>query len=231
MIRTETIAAGRVHGHLAHAERPRGGVLLLPTIFGVDGFAQGRARMLAEAGFTTLVWDPYPGDATPADMAAATARAGKLTDGTVEDMTDCMRHMRDQLALPGVAVLGFCLGGRYALLLAARGGVAGCVAYYPSIRVPAKLNETEDAVARSAAIGCPVHLIQAGADEVIVHATYLRLRDTLEKRPAATVVQFHPGAVHSFMRDAVQHVPANAMATRLSWPPAIAFLEACLPRG
>ena len=229
MIRTETIAAGRVHGHLAHAERPRGGVLLLPTIFGVDKFAEGRARMLAEAGFSTLVWTPYPGEATPADMAAAAARAGKLTDGAVDAMADCVRHLSEALALPAVAVLGFCLGGRYALLLAARGGLAGCVAYYPSIRVPAKPNEAEDAVARSAAIDCPVHLIQAGSDEVIVHATYLRLRETLERRAAATVAQFHPGAVHSFMRDALQSVPANASATRLSWPPVLAFLETCLP--
>ena len=50
MIRTEEVATGRVNGHITHAERPRGGMLLLPTITGVDAFARGRAQVLAEAG-------------------------------------------------------------------------------------------------------------------------------------------------------------------------------------
>ena len=58
MIRTESIATGRVNGHIAHAERPRGGVLVLPTITAVDAPMRERARLLAEAGFTALVWDP-----------------------------------------------------------------------------------------------------------------------------------------------------------------------------
>ena len=34
MIRTEEVATGRVDGHITHAERPRGGILVLPTITG-----------------------------------------------------------------------------------------------------------------------------------------------------------------------------------------------------
>ena len=55
MIRTEEIAQGRVQGHIAHAERPRGGVLILPTITAVDAPMKERARILAEAGFTAMV--------------------------------------------------------------------------------------------------------------------------------------------------------------------------------
>ena len=47
MIRTEQIAQGRVDGHITHAERPRGGVLMLPTITGVDAQMNDRA---ADAG-------------------------------------------------------------------------------------------------------------------------------------------------------------------------------------
>ena len=50
MIRTEEVALGRVDGHITHAERPRGGVLILPTITGVDAHMRERAGMLAEAG-------------------------------------------------------------------------------------------------------------------------------------------------------------------------------------
>lgn len=232
MIRTEQIDQGRVHGLVAHAERPRGGIVLLPTIFGIDRFSQARANMLAEAGLTTLIWNPYPGEAQPADYASAIARAGKLSDDAVGDMSESVGHMLGALGLASVAVLGFCLGGRYALLLAADDPrLAACAAFYPSIREPMKPNETQDAIARAAEIKCPVQLVHGTADEVIVMPTFYKLRETLERRQSATIVQLHPGAVHSFLRPDLQSVPANASATRLCWPPAVSFLEDCLQRA
>ena len=231
MIRTEEIAAGRVDGLITHAEHPRAGVLILPTITAVDAHMRDRARALAEAGFSSMIWNPYPGEAPPSDMAAAQARAGKLNDGSIDAMSECVSHMLDKLHLPSVAVLGFCLGGRYAVLLAARDRrVFACVPFYPSIRVPMSPNQTLDAVALAADITCPVHLVHGTGDQVFLHPVFLQVRDVLENRAAATMVQVHPGAVHSFMRPDLHSASANALASRLSWPPVMAFLETCLAR-
>ena len=225
MIRTEEIASGRVHGHIAHAEQPRGGVLILPTITAVDAPMKERARLLAEAGFTAMVWNPYPGEAPPPDVDSAYPRAAKLNDGSLDSMVDCVSHLIDKLGLSSVAVMGFCLGGRYAVLLAAKDRrLATCVAYYPSIRVPMSPNQTLDAIALAADIRCPVHLIHGTADQVFVQPVFETLRAALEKRSVATLVQVHPGAVHSFMRPDLHRVPANALAARLSWPPVMAHL-------
>ncbi len=232
MTSTEQIDHGRVHGLIAHADKPRGGIILLPTIFGIDRFSQGRAAMLAEAGLTTLIWNPYPGEAAPTGHDEAMSRAGKLSDDAVGDMSECVGYMLSTLRLPSVAVLGFCLGGRYALLLAAHDPrLVCCVSYYPSIREPLKPNETRDAIALSAEIPCPVHVVYGTADQVILKPTFLKLRETLERRKAATVAQVHPDAVHSFLRPDLQSVPANAAATRLSWPPAVRFIETSLQRA
>jgi len=231
MIRTEEVSAGRVNGHIAHAERPRGGILVLPTVTGVDAAMRDRARILAEAGYTAVVWNPYPGETRPADVESARARAAKLNDGALDSMSDCLSHLLDKLRVPAVAVLGFCLGGRYAVLLAAKDKrLVACVPYYPSIRVPMLANQTLDAIALAAEIACPVHLIHGTADQVFLHAVFLQLRDMLDRRKAATIAQVHPGAVHSFMRPDLQKDLANASATRLSWPPVMAFLDTCLPR-
>jgi carboxymethylenebutenolidase len=229
VIRSEDIDNGRARGHLVHAERPRAAILVLPTITAVDAPMRDCARLLAEAGFTTLVWDPYPGEAPPTELAAAQARAGRLDDREIDTMVDCVSHLLYKLRLPAVATLGFCLGGRYALLLAALDQrLFACVSYYPSIRIPMSPNQSLDAVAMAADIDCPVQMIHAGADRVFVPETFAKVRAALEQREAATVVQVHPGAAHSFMRPDLQSVPANALATRLSWPPVMAFLETCL---
>ena len=49
------------------------------TITGVDAFMRERAQRLAEAGFSSLVWDPYPGEAPPQDLPSAQARAQSST--------------------------------------------------------------------------------------------------------------------------------------------------------
>jgi carboxymethylenebutenolidase len=141
-------------------------------------------------------------------------------------MTECVSHLLDKLKLSSVAVMGFCLGGRYAVLLAARDKrLATCVAYYPSIRVPMSPNQTLDAIALAAEIPCPVHLIHGTADQVFVQPVFETLREVLEQRNVATLVQVHPGAVHSFMRPDLHKEPANASAARLSWPPVMAHLD------
>jgi carboxymethylenebutenolidase len=229
MIRTEAIETGRVRGTIAHAQTPVGAILVLPTITAVDAPMLERARMLAEAGFTSLVWNPYPETDPPPDFPAAVARAAKLSDGLLEDMHDCAAHLRAAVGITSLGVLGLCLGGRYAVLLAAHDKqIAACVPYYPSIRVPMKPNESLDAIALAGDIRCPVHLVHGTADEVFTNPVFDSFRATLEKRPAATIVQVHPGAVHSFMRPDLQSDPANAAATRLSWPQVIAFLRAAL---
>jgi len=229
MIRTELIDAGRVKGLVTHAERPRAGVLLLCTITGVDAFMRERGQRFAEAGYSSLVWDPYPGEAVPQDLPSAQARAKKLNDGAVDEMTDCVSYMFDTMKLRSVAVVGFCLGGRYALLLGGRDKrLFACVPYYPSVHVPNQPQQTLDAVALSAEIACPVHLIHAGADQVFKPEAFALVRAALERRPVATIVEIHPGAVHSFMRPDLQGLPANAAGSRLSWPQVVAFLDACL---
>ena len=228
MARTETIARDRAHGFIAHADKPIGGVLVLPTITGVDQSMRMLAQELADAGMTALVWDPFPGNAPPpTEFPALMARANTLNDDLAEtNMSACIDHMLTALRLPSVAVLGFCLGGRYSLLLAARDKrLAACVAFYPSVRVPMKPNQTRDAVALAPQIACPVQLVQAGADEVIVMPTFLKLREALETRKVATIAQLHPGAVHSFRRPDFQANAANATATKISWPPALTFLQ------
>jgi carboxymethylenebutenolidase len=230
-IRANHINFAGLHSYVAQPESPSGrGVLLLPTIFGIDTFVQYIADSLAAAGFTTLIWDPYCGQPLPGTVPEASARAKTLEDeASLSGMSNCVGYMLGELHLKAIGALGFCLGGRFGLLLCARDRRLGaCLTYYPSIRVPQLPNQHQDAVALAAEINCPVQLVYPGQDHVIERETFLQLQATLQKRQAPTIVQFYPEASHSFMTLDRSPGEVDKAAARISWPQAIAFLSACL---
>jgi carboxymethylenebutenolidase len=92
-------------------------------------------------------------------------------------------YMESDLALTSIGVLGFCLGGRYALIAAAQENrIKACAAAYPSIENPRLPNQQHDAVAVAADIRCPVHVLQPGHDHVATVETYATLRETQRRR-------------------------------------------------
>ena len=214
-------------GYLVTAQRQRAGVLLLPTIGGINSFARDYAEGLAAAGLTTLVWDPYGGEPLPKSHEEALSRAGTLRDGpSLDAMSICVDHLMGELRIDAVGTLGFCLGGRYCLMLAAREArIAACSAVYPSIHVPKFANQDEDAIQRAADVGCPVQLTYPLRDRVTNNETFFRLQESLQRRKAATLVQLYPEADHGFM-----HSPgdANAAADRHARPLIRGFLEVTL---
>jgi carboxymethylenebutenolidase len=226
---TQDIHGAGLHGYLARPQTTaRGGVLILPTIFAVNAFARGYADALADAGLAAAVWDPYSGLPLVADYQESLQRARTLTDDGVASLADkWIDHLLGDVGVAAVGALGFCLGGRYALLLAAQDErIKACAAAYPSIEQPMLANQHRDVLALAAGIRCPVHLVQPGHDHVTRADTYVALNNALHTRSAPTIVQFHPAAEHGFMHR--KEPAANPAATAIASPQVIAFLQACL---
>ena len=138
-------------------------------------------------------------------------------------------HLLGDVELTSVGVLGFCLGGRFAPIIAARDArLSACAAAYPSIYNPPLPHQEHDAVALAAGIACPVLVIQPGHDHVATPETYTRLRETLLTRSAPTTWQYYPEAEHGFMHR--KEPKANAAATAIASPQLVGFLRGCLQR-
>jgi carboxymethylenebutenolidase len=215
-------------GFLARPERASaGGVLLLPSVHGIDQHARDYAQALAAAGLTTLIWEPFAG-LPPADTREQrAARLATLTDAaSLAEMSGWFDFMLGELPLKRIATAGFCLGGRYALLFAARERyVAACLSYYPTIETPPLAGQTDDVIALAETIACPVHMVRAGKDHLTSENVFQRLQSNLQRRTAPTIVQVYPEGDHGFMQ---QSGSVNGAAIRLSTPQTIAFLKAAL---
>ena len=227
--RSQDIKQADLVGFLAQPDAPtKGGVVILPTIYGVNAFVRGYAETLARAGLAAAAWDMHDGLPLITDYEESKQRARRHSDAgaqaAIRKWTD---YLTDELRLTSVGVIGFCIGGRFSLLTAAQDDrIKACGAAYPSIENPRLSNQEQDAIALAVQIRCPVHVLQPGHDHVASVETYAALKETLLKRTAPTMWQYYPEAEHGFMH---RKEPAtNPAATVIASPQFIAFLQACL---
>lgn len=208
--------------------QPAGGMLLLPMVTGIGSQVRAFADDVAAAGVTAVAWDPWHGHSDE-DLSSDELYARMAALGDEQVRAEQMRlldHMYDDLGLARVGVMGWCMGGRYALLLAAHDDrLVNCVAYHPTIPAEPAPNHTEDAVAAAARIAAPVKLIYPGADHLVPRSVFDKLTTALTGRDAASSISIFPGAEHGFMAAARQNNDVNRAATTISWPETLAFIQ------
>jgi carboxymethylenebutenolidase len=216
--------------YLAVAQKPVGGALVLPMIYGLDPCVRDIANRLADFGLTTVVWNPYPGHpAIP--RAEAAPRSAHLRDGLMTaQISAWLTYLQEVRKVRQVATIGFALGGRIGLLHASHDRrVTGHVSFYPSIPTPPDLNQELDPIKLSLEVRCPVQLVRPGKDETTLGETYDRLTRALRSRRGAnTILEVYQDAERGFIEQDQHPGHANEMATRLSWPQAVAFMRACV---
>lgn len=226
-IQSKTFSGPDLFGYVAAPkDGARGGVLILPTIFGINKFARGFADGLAETGLLAAVWDINSGLPLSTDYKECIRRARTLSDDGVVNMAGLwLDALLGQFGAEAVAVIGFCIGGRFAVLQSSQDRrISGCAMAYPSIENPRLPNQSMDALALAADIACPVHMLRPGNDHVTNPETYESLTRALLSRQQPTTIQTYPAAEHGFMHRDVPE--ANVAATKLAAPQVVSFLSA-----
>ncbi|WP_427887446.1 dienelactone hydrolase family protein [Kribbella sp. GL6] len=222
-----TVTVGEQGAYLARVGRA--GMLLLPMVTGIGEQIREWADELAGEGITALVWDPFKGRST--DNATIAELSGMLRemddDAALAEQSALLDHLFDELGCDTVGVIGWCLGGRFALLLGARDQrVANVVAFHPTVPSNRPPHHTYDAIAEAAEITAPVLVSYPGADTAVPNADFETLQTVLQARTAgATFAQYFPGADHGFSDRSRREKDVNADAFRLAWPQALAFMK------
>lgn len=178
---------------------PVRGLVLAPDIMGLRPlFDDMVARLAAENAWAVLAPEPFPGREAMS-LEERMGAVGSLRDDVqVGALTEAADHLRG-LGVEPVAVLGFCMGGMYALKASSAGPFDKAVAFYGMIRVPAQWqSETQ---------GAPLDCVAAegAADVLAIIGTadpYTPTEDVDALEAAGATVVRYEGAEHGFVHDA-----------------------------
>jgi carboxymethylenebutenolidase len=126
-------------GYLARSATPGPGVIVLQEWWGVVPHITNVADRFAASGITALVPDLYHGEASSEPNEAAKLMMGMNMNQVAKDMSGAVDFVADVSDSPGsVGVVGFCMGGGLALVLACQrpDAVAAVVPFYGLIPWP-----------------------------------------------------------------------------------------------
>ncbi len=177
------------------ATTPAAAVIMIPPIFGVTASMRDIADRFAAHGFIALVPDPFwrvhPGPLTPEERPAAQARLQAVAqDDVMDDVARCIEALRGMPECNGkVALAGYCFGGKYAFLAAARGMVDAAAAFHGT-RIGSVLDEAP-------ALRVPLSLHYGDSDAVAPMDEVRAVQAALDGKPGVEVVVY-PGVGHGF---------------------------------
>jgi carboxymethylenebutenolidase len=210
-----------VGGYLARP-KTRGSYPAVLVVAGnriTEEYIPNTCAALAVAGYVGLAPDIFH---TVPDSAQTPDEIARALEGRTED--DYLRDIRagaDYLKTKsfvkrgGMGIVGFCSGGRRALLYAARfDEVKAVVPYHPGPKMKA---------GDFAGLKAPVQIHQGTADRHISVADIRELESVLRKQDTPVTVYFYEGADHGFL--AYTRPYYKPEAAQESWKRTVEFLN------
>ncbi|HYI62562.1 MAG TPA: dienelactone hydrolase family protein [Acidimicrobiales bacterium] len=170
------------------------GVVVIPDIGGLRPlFTDLCDRLAAEHGWAVASFEPWPGR-EGLSLDERLAAVGTLDDTTV--LAD-VAGAADALGVEPVAVVGFCMGGMFALKAAAAGRVDRAVSFYGMVRLPEHW--------RSATVAEPLETLAGGAVPILqvtgTEDPWVPAADAAALEGTGAEVVRYPGADHGFVHD------------------------------
>ncbi|MEU5718774.1 dienelactone hydrolase family protein [Streptomyces sp. NPDC020403] len=215
----------------AFTAAPAGGtrtaIVILPDVRGLYGFYTELAERFAENGVRALVVDYYGRTAgvgkREKDFPYAEHMAKLRPRELYADLSAAIAHLRSDEggAASAVLTVGFCIGGRLAVMAAAGNfDLAGVIGFYcwPADGPDGSAGPT----GRAADLAAPVLALMAGDDPGIPQAHVTAFDEALTEAGVDHEVVTYPGTPHSFF-DAKRDAYADASAD--AWSRVLRFVD------
>ncbi|HEX4979956.1 MAG TPA: dienelactone hydrolase family protein [Acidimicrobiales bacterium] len=218
----------------ARPGQPRGALVVVQEIFGVNDHIEDVTRRAAEAGYHAVAPHLFHRTGAPRlgyeDFSAAMPHMGELTDERVlADVDAAVGHLGDAgWGTPQIGLVGFCFGGRVSFLVATARPLGAVVGFYGGGIVTSRFPQLPPLVDRAADLKAPWLGLFGSDDASIPLDDVDRLRTELDANtPVEHDVVVYDGAGHGFHCDArPDHYDEKAAAA--AWARAIAWFDAHL---
>ena len=211
-------------GYLAKPAAGKGpGVMVIQEWWGLDPETKKVTDRLGEAGFLALAPDLYHGELAQHDEMD---KAGKLMhslppDRAARDMSGAIDYLASHpdVTSKTVGVVGFCMGGMLALLIAANRGdkVSAVVPFYGYPQGPMEPDWTKMTAA--------VRGHMAEKDDFFTPAGARALEQKLKGLGKDVEITVHPGTGHAFMASHNALGTHNPELAAEIWPGVLSFLK------
>jgi len=193
-------------------------VIVIQEWWGLDDWVKDQARALAKEGYEALAVDLYHGKVTNKQEEAHQLMMGTPPDRALRDLKAgyAFLHSRPEVRKDHIGVIGWCMGGRYALALATEEPSLGAVvAYYGA-------PPTEPAAI--ARIKAPV-LGNYGAEDKGPSPDQVKAFEAAMKKAGKTVdAKIYEGAGHAFANVNNPWKGYREDAAKDAWARTVAFL-------
>lgn len=177
---------------------PRGAIIVIQEIFGVNPGIRQKCDKLAADGYLAvapdLFWRLEPGISLDPDIETEFQQAldwmGKFDqDAGIRDIEATIYHIRRTHGIAKVGCVGYCLGGRLAYMTASRTDIDASVGYY-GVGIDGLLSEKH-------AIAHPLMLHIPTADGFVSRETQAAMHEGLDDHPKVTLHDYE-GLDHGF---------------------------------
>jgi carboxymethylenebutenolidase len=190
------------------ADGARAAVIVVQEWWGLNDHIRDVARRFAREGYFAIAPDLYSRQghkvATEPNLAAELMGGLKKEDG-IEDLQTTIEWLRvqKQTQTARIGIIGFCMGGSYALLLPCETReISAAAPFYGEIPPDEKLKN----------LSCPILYVYGENDGWIQRSDVDRLAAALKKFDKQGEVKIYPGCSHGFFNDTRPDVyrPAEA---------------------
>ena len=209
---------GTASGYLATP--PAGGglpVVVIQEWWGLVPHIKDVCDRFADAGFVALAPDLYRGESTTEPDEAGKKMMAMNMEAAAKDMSGAVDKVAEVAGSDAVGVVGFCMGGGLALVLATQrpDKVKACVPFYGLIPWP-------DANPDWSKLEAAVEGHFAGDDGFFTPDQARELEATLRELGKRATFEIHEGADHAFFNDTRPEVYNDGAANR-AWESTITF--------